>query len=249
VILAGAVTVVLRYGFDHDYVKGLSPMFSLFTEQNVPTFVSTALMMLCAALLLLLASAARAAGRRGEAPYWLGLSFVFVFLAFDESMQFHEPVNDWLRSRFRTGGALYLPWIIPYGAGATALGVLYSRFLWRLPRNSRALIVISGAIFVAGAIGVELFEASFFEARRRVLQLDLLVMLEESCEFFGLGLFAYALARHAERHFTGIAVVFEPDRQAPGELRPFGTAASEAEQPAAAAPGRSLHGGRASLRQ
>lgn len=203
VMAADALFIVLRYGFDHDHVFGLADMFGYWNEQNVPTFVSTLLMLVCAFLLLATGAAARQGPRRSDARLWFGLSAVFLFLAFDESMQFHDTIEGPLGELLGFGESMNIAWVPVYFAAMLVLAGLYSGFLWRLPADSRALIFLSGVLFVGGAVGIEAIESEFAE-RGRFLGRDLLIWLEESLELFGTGLFAYALVRHAERHLGGI---------------------------------------------
>jgi hypothetical protein len=39
------------------------------------------------------------------------------------------------------------------------IGLLYLRFLLRVPRRTALLLVLSGAVFVGGALGVEFIQA------------------------------------------------------------------------------------------
>jgi hypothetical protein len=203
VMSADALFIVLRYGFDHDHVFGLADMFGYWNEQNVPTFVSTLLMLVCALLLLATGAATRQGPGNSDARLWFGLSAVFVFLAFDESMQFHDTIEGPLGELLGFGESMNIAWVPVYVAVMLVLAGLYSGFLWRLPADSRALFFLSGALFVGGAVGIEAIESEFAE-RGRFLGRDLLIWLEESLELSGTGLFAYALVRHAERHLGGI---------------------------------------------
>ncbi len=65
----------------------------------------------------------------------------------------------------------------------------------RLPSKTRLGLILSGAIFVGGAIGVEMISAAEYEAAKdagvRSLQYYLLYSLEEFMEMLGIALFIY----------------------------------------------------------
>ena len=71
----------------------------------------------------------------------------------------------------------------------------YFPFLLRLPKRTAIGLVVSGAIFVGGAIGIEAISAAVYEAaaqlERRPLEYYLLYSLEEFMEMFGIALFIF----------------------------------------------------------
>ena len=101
-------------------------------------------------------------------------------------------------------------WVLPACAAAAIIGISYTRFLFALPRRTGVLFVVSAAIFLGGAVGVEVIGA------RHVLlygQHDAvygaLVVLEESMEMCGIALFLFSLLRYAQAEIGSIRLQFE----------------------------------------
>ncbi len=128
-------------------------LFALNGEQNVPTWYSSSMRLICAILLAVIAIAA------GESEYrrhWMGLSAIFLYLSVDELASIHEKVGSILEERFDTGGFLTYAWVIPYAFLVLVFVLLYTRFLYNLPANTRLLFFAAGTLFVGGALGVEM---------------------------------------------------------------------------------------------
>ncbi len=166
--------------------------FSLSYEENLPTWFSSGLLLACA---LVLASIA-VAKREARAPYvghWWGLAAAFLYISLDEIVQLHEHASAW----FDVGGVLYFSWVIP-GAIVVALFALsYWGFLAHLPRSVRHRFVLAGAIYVGGALGLELPLGYWTErAGNDNLTYGMIDLVEESLEMIGASLFLYSLLQY-----------------------------------------------------
>lgn len=171
--------------------------FDLDYERSVPTFFNIGLLFICTLLLLMIALAHKRA--EGGFSYWLTLSFIFLFLTFDEFFGLHERLNG-LRSLVHTSGLLYFLWVLPYAIAVLAIGVTFLRFLWNSPPRFRMLCIVAGVMYVGGALGLEALGGSLFDATRNDTSFVylLLIAVEEICEFVGLILFIYALMWYME---------------------------------------------------
>lgn len=152
-------------------------------------------------------------------PYWMGLSFLFVCLGIDEAIMIHEIVSGPVRKIFDVDGALYLAWVIPYAILALGVGILYSRFLLRQVSIIRNLFLLSGFIFVTGAIGFELLGSSFHAEDQTYHPLySMLYTVEELLEMVGTSIFIYALQKNIEENYsqTKLLMVFNQDKQQVG---------------------------------
>lgn len=202
--LLNALAIWLKTRFDGEYYR-LTEFFDVGIEANIPTIYSTLQLGLASAVSALVAVViVRQKGR--DSGYWYGLAIAFLFLSFDEGATIHETVGYYTEKRFENlaTGYLYFIWIIPYGIGVMWFVAAYFPFLLRLPKRTAIGLVISGAIFVGGAIGVESISAAVYEAaaqlERRPLEYYLLYSLEEFMEMFGIALFIfYALDYLATR--------------------------------------------------
>jgi hypothetical protein len=181
------------------------------------------LLMLGAVLGLMIAFAHRMSGR----PYvthWFGLAAAFTWLSLDEAIGIHEGTIEPVRNALGTSGMLYYAWIIPAFVCVTVFALLYLRFLSRLPHSFAVLLLISGAIYVGSAAGLEMAEAPVMEhfgpdsVGARALPL-----LQESLEMAGGALYAFTLSLYMRRELNlGSITIGEPD--------PAGAAASVLEE-------------------
>jgi hypothetical protein len=214
----GAVMVVIvalhgagqsvRFLTGYNSVFGLVQLLSLYEESNLPTWYSSTLLLLGALLLAVAGQAARLAGERWGA-HWLGLTGIFLFLSIDESAMLHEKIGAIFKSAIGDP-SLRSAWIYPFAGIVGVLGIVYARFLLALPALTRNLFVLSGLIFVGGAIGVELIEAKHvFVTRADDIFFSVLVAIEETMEMGGMILFIYALLRHLRTRSDGILVAWK----------------------------------------
>ncbi len=190
------LSMTARFGFGHVYLKGLVPLFSLENEKNIPTLFAS-LQLFLAAVLLGICAAQHKLIQGEYFRHWVGLSAIFVFLSFDESALLHEKTLSLTRESFDSTGLLYYSWIIPFGIFALLVLLAYSRFLLALPRRIGLIFFLSGAVFVGGAIGLEMFEGQLNEAGGyRSFDYMALVTIEEILEMVGIYAFIYGLLSH-----------------------------------------------------
>ena len=96
---------------------------------------------------------------RRQTFYWLGLTILFLFLAIDEGAAIHEAVSTFLERYMNARGALYFLWVVPYGVATLVFALAFLKFVWELPKDTRARFVAAGLIFLSGALGIEMFGA------------------------------------------------------------------------------------------
>jgi hypothetical protein len=134
------------------------------------------------------------AAHDADARYWAGLAVVFLFLSLDESASFHELTIMPLRQRLGAGGFLYSTWIVPAAAFVAVLGLVYLRFLARLPARTRWLIAASAVVYLSGTLGLEAVSGRHEDLHGfRNLTYAMLVTAEETLEMLGIVLFIHAL--------------------------------------------------------
>lgn len=197
--------IVSEFYFDHDYIHGLIPLFRFSNEANVPTLYSSFALLFSSILLTIIAIAHR---KNGSAYlWWLGLAMIFLFLSIDEIASIHELLGKPVRESLGTSGLLFYAWLIPYGIALIVFVVTYSKFLIRLPTNIAALFVVSGAIFVSGAIGLEMLGGRWFEMYgKHNITYSILYTCEETLEMLGIALFIYALLTYIVGQFESLSI-------------------------------------------
>jgi hypothetical protein len=210
-VVLGTIVLVPKYLFGHDYVFGFVPKFDLDGEINVPTWFSSTLLLLAGLLLLYIAAASRR-DRDRWARHWLFLGWVFLLLSADETSGLHGLLSGPLRSALRLSGALYHAWVLPVGAAVAMMGFAYLRFVSSLPEPTRRLFIVSGVVYIVGAIGFELPEGMYRTAvgENVTIAYGFLTVLEETFEMAGVVLFIYALLRFIERRWGGIRITLNP---------------------------------------
>lgn len=188
---------------DHDVLLGLPRLFYLDEERNVPTAFSVLILLIAARLLQLTALASRKAADR-SAWYWALLSAGFVAMALDEALQWHERLIPVMRTALGGGqrlGLLANAWVLPAGALVCVLGIVFARFLWRLPARTRTAFLLSAAIYLGGAVGVEMPGGRWAELHgMENLTYLALATIEETMEMAGVILFIRSLMIYREHY-------------------------------------------------
>ncbi len=174
--------------------------FDLDSEANLPTWYSSVALLFSSFLLAIIAWAKRGGGDR-YALHWAAMALLFLGLSLDEASGIHEMPIEQLRAALHAKSIFYFTWVIP-GAGFVGFFLLaYLRFLAHLPPSTRWLFLLSGAIFVGGAIGVEMISGYYsYYYGEATWGNALITTVEEVLEMLGIVLFIYALLQYIKSH-------------------------------------------------
>lgn len=196
--IAAAITLVsLGAGLLHPGSHGLARLVDVDAEFNLPTWYAS--LGLAAASILLGAAAwvESRSPRRGFLAHWLFLSATFALLSVDEFVGLHEMMGTILHRHVHFTGFLRFVWVVPACVGLCLFGLGYSRFLAALPPRRRARFVAAGAVYVVGAVGMEMIGGKLFDLYPNGSVAYLLAShLEEFLELSGIALFIAALVEH-----------------------------------------------------
>ena len=157
-------------------------LFDVDEEDTLPTWFSAFLLLIVSGFLWLCA-------RRKEISadpwrvYWYILSVGFLLMSVDEVAGIHETLNSVIEPHWTVGGGILV----------LVIGLCYLPFLLRLPRRTALLFVVAGVVYVTGAIGIEIL-GNPMDAD--TLEYNLLTLVEEGLEMFGVILFLYGLLNH-----------------------------------------------------
>lgn len=192
--------LVVVWSYHTGWKMPLGGRFYLDAEANLPTFFSTFLLLTSAGLLAAIAAGARAR-REKYTRHWGALALIFFLMAVDEAASLHEVLIDPLRDAFDLSGLLRFSWVLAGLVAVAAFSLAYLRFLLSLPRRLGLLFAASAALYVTGAIGLEMIGGSFFveEGARQganLLPYMLAATLEETLEMTGILLFVHTLLTH-----------------------------------------------------
>lgn len=191
IVAASFAGQLVKYGAGYDYVYGLVNLVDVNSERNIPTAFAMLLLATGGILSLTIAKDAP----RADRPFWLLLGGGFLFMSADEAMQLHERLVKPMQ-RLLGGeslGVLYFAWVVPAMVVIAAGAIVFPRFLRRLPRRTASALVLAGAVYLAGAVGMELVGGRYFEMHGKDLTYAVLNTIEETLEFVGVILFITAL--------------------------------------------------------
>jgi len=189
---------IYKFTLNDGMDRYLTTVFNLDDEFNLPTFYMT-LMLLTCSLLLVVIGESKIDFEGRYRWHWTILGIIFFYLALDEMIVLHEMTIRPVRNLLNTGGLFYYAWIIPAGLFLLVLFLFYWKFLLDLKARFRRLFILSGAIYVTGAIGLEMVSGLMVSLEGEgTLRQALLSNLEESLEIFGIILFIYALFSYIE---------------------------------------------------
>ena len=169
-------------------------------EANLPSFYSSTSILFCSILLWVIGLQKR----REQAPFknhWIGLAIIFTFLSLDEAIALHESIGDIMEQQqwVNAEGFLYFAWVVPYGILLMVFAASYLKFVFSLPRQTMILFISSGALFIIGAIGIEILSAQEADINgTETVFYSTLYTIEELCEMLGIVIFCYALLRYIE---------------------------------------------------
>ncbi|WP_017301333.1 hypothetical protein [Nodosilinea nodulosa] len=179
--------------------ESLMRLTDLDDETSFSTWFSTLLLLFCAFLMMIIALVKRSL-KEGYVSHWWGLSTIFLLLSIDEASQIHEiasGLSGVLGMAEQEGRIL---WVVPYILFVLAVAGIYAKFLWSLPGHIRNLFCLAGAIYVGGAIGLEML--GFFLPS----DVYLFILIEEFMEMAGIAILAYALLIYLNGYITDIQV-------------------------------------------
>lgn len=200
VVCLGLVADVLLTLYAGETTTRILARISLATDNSIPTFIASLLLLSCAALLALTAKAEQQKRTKKVWPWWF-LSAVFVFLAMDEVAMLHElsgQVLERLVPAIRSLGPIFhYAWTAIAVPLLIGLAVLLAPWLFELPPRTRLLFLCSAALFVSGAVGVEVVNSAIdAQTTGRSLAYSLMTVFEETLEFAGVLSFQFALLKN-----------------------------------------------------
>ncbi len=205
-ILASIGGQLTKYLLGHDLVYGLVPLFYLDAERNIPTLFSV-LLLLCAALLLTVITVLKKRQKDPDVSRWAILAFGFVLMAVDEAWSIHEKLVMPVRALLGDGplGIFYFAWVVPGIVVVLVLTLFFLRFLLRLPTKTRFTFMIAAALYIGGAVGLELVGGRYAEMHGHDnLTYSMFATVEESLEMAGAIVFIYALLKYIADNYIEV---------------------------------------------
>lgn len=167
-------------------------------EKNIPTYFST-LILLCCSVLLFIIFLFRRKQRDKEYGYWGGLAIIFLILSLDEFVGFHELTVDPVKETLNLSGFLSFGWVVPAFFVLIIFGVAFFKFVISLDTRIRYWFIISGALYLSGALGMELIGGYLMETSGSgTFIYALCTNIEETLEMLGISFFIYTLLKYIQ---------------------------------------------------
>lgn len=157
----------------------LRQIFDVDEEDSFPTWFSGFILLLASVTSAL--NARRETSHRGPfAVQWTMLGIGFLLLSIDEIAGMHETLNS----------SISFSWTIPGAIIAAFAGGIFVPFLLKIPRPLAVRFVISGCIYLGGALGVEVLTDPYLENDElNTLAYNLWTAVEELMEMGGVLIF------------------------------------------------------------
>ena len=224
-------------------VEFLQPLrlFDVGEERSIPTWFESILFLLCSVLLAVVAVAKRQRNDR-YSLHWIVLSIILLLLSLDEVASIHEAIGQQSErllnytTGITPGGAISFFWVVPGAVFVFIVLLAYLRFLANLPQTTRRLFLFAGALFVLGALGIEMLTAQVISSSSGIadwiesssggivgqgsasaiptILKGLQTSVEEMFEMLGLSAFVYALLAYIRSYVEDISVRVRIDKSA-----------------------------------
>ena len=176
----------------------LITMADVDAERTYPTWFQVVVLGLASAALWTVAKQVRMHGLPGHVA-WRLLAAVFLYLSADEGLRLHDRARGPL-SRLNLGGVLYFSWVLVAVPLLVVLGVVLLPWLRALPRPTLTRFMIAGAVYVGGAVGLEMIGGALYESGSGdSLPYVLGATLEETMEMVGVALLFLGVADFRRR--------------------------------------------------
>ena len=224
-------------------VEFLQPLrlFDVGEERSIPTWFESIQFLLCSMLLAVIAAAKKQRNDR-YSLHWGVLSIILLLLSLDEVASIHEAIGQQSERLLHSatgltpGGAISFFWVVPGAIFVLIVLLAYLRFLADLPRTTRRLFLFAGALFVLGALGLEMLTAQVVSSSGGIanwiesssggivgqerasaiptILKGLQTSVEEMFEMLGLTAFVYALLAYIRYYVEDISVRVRIDKSA-----------------------------------
>lgn len=197
-----------KYIFNGGMGNGLIRLFSLRGEACIPSIYSSFALLLCSVLLAIIAKSKYQA-KNCYRLHWKFLALIFLYLAIDEAAIIHELSGGITRDTLNTSGFLHHAWVIPGMILFSLFALIYLKFVLLLPAKTRFLFILSAAIFISGAIGLEAIGGQVLTLRgEHNLIYNLVVTVEETLEMVAIAIFIYTLLDYIKKYIKPVVLRF-----------------------------------------
>lgn len=188
-------------------LMGVFRFFNMRDEGNLPSYLS-ALNLLFAGGLCGLIFYHEARLKKRTPWHWLGLCILLLGMSLDEAARIHDGIVGPISAYFigRGEGIFHYTWYLIYIPIVAAVFIVYIPFLKRLPLLFSSRFFLAGAVFLSGAIGMEMVESYLFSTGRNITNrsVGLSVFLEETLEMLAVVILIHTLLLYISTYGYGL---------------------------------------------
>ncbi|MEE8153649.1 MAG: hypothetical protein V3T53_01675 [Phycisphaerales bacterium] len=207
-LVLGLAGQLSKFLLGHGRLFGFVGLFDLDGEANIPAWFSAMGLLTASLLLVMIASATTTTAGR-YVWHWWGLALVFAYVSLDEAASIHELSIEPLRLAFDLDGWLRYAWVVPASVLVMIGLAVYLPFLVRLPRKICCSMLIAAALYLGGAMGIELVGGRYASLYGiETLAYQFIVLTEEILEMLGIAVFVCTLLVYIEQQFGVLSVRF-----------------------------------------
>lgn len=192
-------------------------LFDVDSERNFPTFFSVALLLGAAGFLGLITLCKRAVRDRFTVQ-WGCLAAGFCYLGLDEFSLLHEQLDEPMKSLLSAYPLSPRTWIIPGAFAALTVAMMYMPFLRHLEPAIRRQFILSGSIYLGGALGLDLIGRAFRFVRGDGLAYSAFTHLEEGMEMSGIIMFWGVLMTYYASLSAPVSIAVEAPQPLPAKV-------------------------------
>ena len=201
-----AERILVRWLNAHNDTQIISYYFNFDRESNFPSLYSALALGFCSYLLAIIATVKKIQKAR-YTKYWKALAVIFLLLAIDEACSIHELFIPVLREAINARGILYFTWVVPAFFLLIIFLFTFRKFIWHLPTKTKTLFILAGAVYVVGALGMELVGGYIADNFDYGTVYGIASSIEEILEMLGIvifinGLLSYIKAQSKELYFS-----------------------------------------------
>lgn len=207
-ILLSVTGQLYKYLINDGENRYIFDFLNLDKEYNIPTLYVMLSLYFCGILLMIISFGVRLKKEKFFL-HWCFLSVTFLYLGTDEILVLHEQIISPLRSVLKTTGFLYVTWVIPAMILVLFFALAYIKFLKALPVKTRNWFIVSGIVFVLGAVGLEVIGSNYlYNYGQDSLSYSFITTVEETFELIGILMFINAILDYLSSYHYELNVVF-----------------------------------------
>lgn len=198
----------IEFGLGYEQISHVRTIFDFEYDSNLTTWYSSVTLLVCSLLLAVIAISKKKVQDRFF-RHWQVLAIIFTILSLDEVAMLHERAGNLIEklSPVEFGGWLNFQWVLLGVPLTLIIAIFYLKFLAHLPHKTKTLFLLAGALYVGGALGLEIL-AGHQESLNTSSDFlyKLFTTIEELWEKLGVLVFIQALLGYMEKYVNQIQI-------------------------------------------